>query len=97
MAALEGPRAWVDRHREPVITTVCAAMGLLFALLGIHVPWGTTVSEPPLLLTLVFLAAILAVHLLRRRRPLTTLAVGVLIALAEALTTGGSGLGMRLW
>lgn len=71
-------------------------MGLLFALLGIHVPWGTTVSEPPLLLTLVFLSAILAVHLLRRRRPLSTLAVGVLIALAEALTTGGSGLGMLI-
>lgn len=71
-------------------------MGLLFALLGIHVPWGTTVSEPPLLLTLAFLVAILAVHLLRRRRPLTTLAVGVLIALAEALTTGGSGLGMLI-
>ncbi|WP_085512975.1 sensor histidine kinase [Plantibacter flavus] len=96
MAALEGPRAWVDRHREPVITTVCAAMGLLFALLGIHVPWGTTVSEPPLLITLAFLTAILAVHLLRRRRPLTTLGVGVLIALAEALTTGGSGLGMLI-
>lgn len=86
----------MSRHREPVITTVCAAMGLLFALLGIHVPWGTTVSEPPLLLTLVFLSAILAVHLLRRRRPLSTLAVGVLIALAEALTTGGSGLGMLI-
>lgn len=96
MGVFEELRAWISRRREPVVTVVCAAVGLLFAVLGLQVPWSTTGSAPPLLVSLAFLAAVLAVHLLRRRRPLTALAVGVLIAVVEAVTTGGSGIGMLI-
>ncbi len=76
------------------MTAVCAVIGLPFAVIGFQLPWSTTASPSPAPVMLAFLAAALVVHLFRRRRPLTILLLGVLIALVEGLSTGGSGVGM---
>lgn len=84
----------MSRHREPVVSVVCAIVGLLFALIGFQIPWSTTASPSSAPVMLVFLAAVLVVHVFRRRRPLTMLLLGALITLAEALSTGSSGVGV---
>jgi signal transduction histidine kinase len=86
----------VSRHREPVVTVVCAVVGLLFALIGFQIPWSTAATPSSAPVMLVFLAAVLIVHVFRRRRPLTMLLLGALIALAEALSTGSSGVGVLI-
>jgi len=94
MAAFEGPRAWVARHRGPIITVCCGVIGLVLTVLGVALPWRLDIPVPAVGPSLLFLAAILAVHLGRRRRPLVMLALGTLVAVAEALTTGYSGIGV---
>ncbi|KQM14404.1 hypothetical protein ASF83_16735 [Plantibacter sp. Leaf171] len=84
----------MSRHREPVVTVVCAVVGLLFALIGFQIPWSMAATPSTAPVMLVFLAAVLVVHVFRRRRPLTMLLLGALITLAEALSTGSSSVGV---
>lgn len=96
MTAAEGPRAWVGHHRGPLVTALCAVIGVFCALIGFALPWDLEAVRPGVGVTLAFLAGALIIHLFRQRRPLTMFALGVLLALTEALVTGFGGVGVLI-